>query len=865
MASFPLDIAQLVALFVESVLYGAFLMTFGMCVHALWNSQLSGSSQKRMFIAVALLLFLFATSDVAFGLRHLIDAFIYYRGSGGAIQELSDIAYWVNVMKAINYSCQTSIADWVMIYRCYILYGRSWKVIAALIVLWLAGIVSEVFSCFSEFTEHRATNLNSDRLTPWLTSTLAVTMTLNVIATGLIVYRIWSVERSSTGMIIYSRGSSERQGSALKRAMRIIIESGALYTVSVFLFFVTFLAKHNAQYATSDAVVQVIGIAFNMIIIRISQRRSVDASGVESRYNTMPFFSSTKHGRRGGGQETILAGISVDIAVESDMRISKDLPILESLNTFGPSPLFKKLIRSDGHYAWDTITYADFASDMERSAAYWSTKLGDGGMRPQQVVGLWISGSHYEDLVLVYAVCRAGFVPEVFSSSFQDQGAPVLQELLNKTGGQALLFDPQYSEAVKGITVPCIPIPEMRTIPPSPSSLPSLPDVDEADKAMIFHTSGTTSGKPKPVPESHRWLRCQRDIQWSGSWQGEFEGQDVFNNIGIFANVGTATTINYLTLSGQCLAQTSRSDFGRDELLALVHECGLNRMFLYVPWFTNLLDIARKDEVVLNALKGMRQICYTGASLNPEQEAWIMKEKIPATAMYASTEIAPSLVSDLDKLNKLPLMRVLPGLTLKFVETGGLRPNDVDSGSDSRSGGGELLELFVPITSPNCPHPDIRNRPDGHYTGDLFEEVEEGYYAFRGRSDDWIRTGPDLLFCDTKSIEDTVMLKCADLVKTCTVVGHYKPALILFVEPQPGAAVTTPSEETALKDRILGCMTKFNARLFSHERIADINHIVIVPTGSLDRGGEKSSIRRKTVEEKNKETLDTIYGLNRLT
>ncbi|TCD61071.1 hypothetical protein EIP91_009075 [Steccherinum ochraceum] len=360
MAAFPLDLAQLIALFVQSVLYGVFLVSFAMCLHALWNSQLPSSGQKRMFVVVTLLLFVFATSGVAFGLRHVIDAFIYYHGSGGAAQELSDISYWVNVMEGLMYNLQTSIADFVMIYRCFVLYGRSWSIIAVLIVLWLAGIgdkvlpltwfnsgsrysVCEVFTTYAQFTEHRATNLDTKRVIPWLASILAVTMALNVIATGLIVYRIWSVEHRSKDFIICSRDSSGRKESALKRAMRIIIESGVLYTVSVFLFFVTFLAKNNAQYATSHAVVQIIGIAFNMIIIRVNQRQSVDTSSAQSgRYNTEPFFALGYSGSR-VAQDMPLAGISVDITVESDQCTTKNYGEERvELNSLAPSTSSRK-------------------------------------------------------------------------------------------------------------------------------------------------------------------------------------------------------------------------------------------------------------------------------------------------------------------------------------------------------------------------------------------------------------------------------------------------------------------------------------------------------------------------------------------
>lgn len=104
--SFPIDEAQLVALFMESVAYGVYLVTLGQCLRILlWGSASrdGGLSLKRNInwpmLIVALLLATFATLDVAFGLRHVLDAFIYYKGPGGAKAEFANISYWIQVMK----------------------------------------------------------------------------------------------------------------------------------------------------------------------------------------------------------------------------------------------------------------------------------------------------------------------------------------------------------------------------------------------------------------------------------------------------------------------------------------------------------------------------------------------------------------------------------------------------------------------------------------------------------------------------------------------------------------------------------------------------------------------------------------------
>ena len=57
----------------------------------------------------------------------------------------------------------------------------------------------------------------------------------------------------------------------------------------------------------------------------------------------------------------------------------------------------------------------------------------------------------------------------------------------------------------------------------------------------------------------------------------------------------------------------------------------------------------------------------------------------------------------------------------------------------SAPGSLQLYDFFVETTSPTCPHSSIRNREDGHVTGDLFEEIEPGCFVFRAfRSPDRI-------------------------------------------------------------------------------------------------------------------------------
>lgn len=100
--AFPVAEAQLVALFMEAVTYGIYVVTFALCARALfWNKQ--GLKSRRTIhwpmVVVMVLMAIFATLDLALGLRHNLEAFIFYTGPGGAAAEFDNISYWVNVMK----------------------------------------------------------------------------------------------------------------------------------------------------------------------------------------------------------------------------------------------------------------------------------------------------------------------------------------------------------------------------------------------------------------------------------------------------------------------------------------------------------------------------------------------------------------------------------------------------------------------------------------------------------------------------------------------------------------------------------------------------------------------------------------------
>jgi hypothetical protein len=117
-----------------------------------------------------------------------------------------------------------------------------------------------------------------------------------------------------------------------------------------------------------------------------------------------------------------------------------------------------------------------------------------------------IPGFTYLDLLHVYGVSRAGYTPQLFSIRLPNPA--VIFELLSKTSAAALIYDDTFDSNISNCPVPRFSV---SSLPHSLSSkeLGSLPPLRAAspDSVMfIFHTSGSTSGTPKLVPCTGKWI-----------------------------------------------------------------------------------------------------------------------------------------------------------------------------------------------------------------------------------------------------------------------------------------------------------------------------------------------------------------------
>ena len=153
-----------------------------------------------------------------------------------------------------------SYVDYSQVYRCWIVWRRNYSVILLPFLLLLANtscagvvlwILIAVESPFSD-------NLVDQKIRPFFLAHSAIAIPLNVITTckcrhrlvftrfmsiALLLFPIWKVHRETTKQF-----SIQRKRTILTSTMRIVAESGILYTASALISFCTYVIDSNAFY-----------------------------------------------------------------------------------------------------------------------------------------------------------------------------------------------------------------------------------------------------------------------------------------------------------------------------------------------------------------------------------------------------------------------------------------------------------------------------------------------------------------------------------------------------------------------------------------------------------------------------------------
>ncbi|KAJ7695280.1 hypothetical protein B0H14DRAFT_3042464 [Mycena olivaceomarginata] len=244
--------------FFESIFWGLYVITLSFCLKALL--RVPGQNRWKRPAEISKPMLVHRDVRYVLDLAINLNAFVFYDGPGGPKAAFDNTSGWMDVMGTVDVILQTVLGHIMLIYRCWIVYGRSWVAITVPVILAIAGLVT--LPSASQF---------ANPYKQVVVSTWALTICINVITTSLILFRIWRVDRMNAGFLDQSTANGP-----YRHSKRIIIESGLLYTIVATVTASVYISGSNAFSSLTGIDVQMIGIAFNLILIRVYRNRAAE-------------------------------------------------------------------------------------------------------------------------------------------------------------------------------------------------------------------------------------------------------------------------------------------------------------------------------------------------------------------------------------------------------------------------------------------------------------------------------------------------------------------------------------------------------------------------------------------------------------
>lgn len=385
------------------------------------------------------------------------------------------------------------------------------------------------------------------------------------------------------------------------------------------------------------------------------------------------------------------------------------------------------------------------------------------------------------------------------------------------------------------------------------------PSTKASDIAYLFHTSGTSSGLPKPIPQTHHAAVGVLPRLPGGETHATLSTTPLYHG-GIadcFRAWASGATIHLFPGTQPITTDNIRRAVDRANSY-LRGSCPV-RYFTSVPYILRMLfhEPSTADQASgLNILQMMDLVGVGGAALPPSVGNELVANDVKVVSRFGSAECGFLLSSNRDYAtdHDWAYLRADPALQPDYYD---FEPQPREEGAEERT------PLFEFIVKPKWPHRGKTNRPDGSFaTADLFEKHPTIPHAWRyhSRADAQITLVNGKKF-DPAPVEGELLTSKAgkhtlnDAMIFGT--GRDAPGLLLF----PGQSVEAISDEEVI-DGIWPTLEHMNNETQSHARIGRGSIVVVRGQNGAAAVLPKSSkgtILRGQAEEMYAAEIERVY------
>ncbi|KAK0439482.1 uncharacterized protein EV420DRAFT_1583481 [Desarmillaria tabescens] len=288
------------AVIIESLAHGIYTTLVAVLLWQIVSINILHRRQTKVLVGISVFMYIMVTIHIAMRWYFaLIDSLI----AGGPL--------WVSTIASVVASVNILMADCVIIWRCWVIWGRNWRVIVLPSICTICGILFDVFFLIQELTPFTGSQGGSS--TPWGSTSIkwgvayySMTLSTTIICTVLIVYRLVQARTTSLSLSV--------PANPYHRVMEVMVESAVLYVIALVVY-IPFIATDN-PYSLYPQVflVSVTGIAPTLILLRVASGNQSGNTNPGSPDNTMRLGDLQS-------QSKLNANGSVTYMEEEDLRL----------------------------------------------------------------------------------------------------------------------------------------------------------------------------------------------------------------------------------------------------------------------------------------------------------------------------------------------------------------------------------------------------------------------------------------------------------------------------------------------------------------------------------------------------------------
>ncbi|KAJ8454148.1 hypothetical protein ONZ45_g19417 [Pleurotus djamor] len=306
MAGISIEMATLVAAFLEVFLYGIYVMLFGKTVQLMYSRP--GASTSPALWSGILLLFILSTMHIGITLRRFVNAFVVLRNEpGGPTAYIADQTEWLSLFSLSIYGVSTFIGDCLVVWRCFIVWGKKWWIVFVFgtMVCALEACGISVMIQISRLTS--VEEIFATKITEWFEAFVVLSMSNNLLVSALIIYRLMNVSKTM--------GSSlgAHHGRRYRRLALVVLESASIYPICMVIYLTVYRSGSQAHWTLNTVMVQILAITPCLMVYAVLTSKKEESSmftsthGPSSRPNRWPSRFVARSGSAtevGGSQGT---------------------------------------------------------------------------------------------------------------------------------------------------------------------------------------------------------------------------------------------------------------------------------------------------------------------------------------------------------------------------------------------------------------------------------------------------------------------------------------------------------------------------------------------------------------------------------